>query len=270
MDPKLEVLLVDFEKASFSSSPAYAEFYAIKRNNFFSTIQTFLDIWRSFLALDGIWLREFEDLSSLHDPNNALPLSLFMSAHSFARTAFECAFTGLLNEAWNTFRMGIEAVYHACAILRNPEFAALWTKQGDGTKESDDKFNEAFTANKRRKFEELGLGKLHEWWGNYSDWGHIGSKALGSRYKFDFKPGSAHMRFEYLETKPEVLAIALLNLLLAFHELEKILRARFDDRLKLDTKLDEQRRQFAECAEKARRRIIERFSESFRFLHSPE
>ena len=40
----------------------YREYYKVKRNNFFASIQNFPEMWRYYLLLDTIWLREFDDL----------------------------------------------------------------------------------------------------------------------------------------------------------------------------------------------------------------
>jgi hypothetical protein len=57
MEERLKSLLFDFERRAFSNT--YAEYYAVKRNNFFATIQAFPDVWQCFMALDEIWKQEF-------------------------------------------------------------------------------------------------------------------------------------------------------------------------------------------------------------------
>jgi len=68
----------------------------------------------SFMALDEVWMREFEDLYHPRDMGVVLPVILFMNAHAHSRIAMELGFgfCGALNECWNTLRMGIESVHH--------------------------------------------------------------------------------------------------------------------------------------------------------------
>ena len=47
----------------------YREYYGIKRNNCFASIQGFREMWEYYLRLDGIWLREFGDLHNERDAN---------------------------------------------------------------------------------------------------------------------------------------------------------------------------------------------------------
>jgi hypothetical protein len=53
-------LLVPFEIQNIPEK--YREYYKVKRNNFFASIQNFPEMWRYYLLLDTIWLREFDDL----------------------------------------------------------------------------------------------------------------------------------------------------------------------------------------------------------------
>ena len=53
-------LLVQFELDNIKDD--YRLFYSIKRNNFFSSVQGFPELWGFFCRIDQIWRREIEDL----------------------------------------------------------------------------------------------------------------------------------------------------------------------------------------------------------------
>jgi hypothetical protein len=261
MEERLKSLLFDFEKEAFST--LYAEYFAVKRNNFLANIQAFREIWQCFMALDGLWMQEFADLEHLSDPNAGLPGALFMHAHALFRLAFEAAFTGSLAEYRNLFRMSIEAAYQACLILKHPELAVIWTK-ADKSKQALEECNRSFNQDKRTKFKELGLGELHKWWERYSDWGHIGVSALGGgRINMDVSP--QHVRFEvkYFETDEKIVSLALMDLLYASHVLGKSFFDCFRDRLSLDPALAANREAFVQSAERARHNLIRRYPELF-------
>ena len=91
MEERQKSLLLDFERLAFSRG--YAEYYAVKRNNFFANIQSFREVWQCFMALDEFWMQEFGDLEHLTDPDAGLPIGLFMHAHALFRLAMEAGFT---------------------------------------------------------------------------------------------------------------------------------------------------------------------------------
>ena len=257
-------LLLDFEKLAFSKD--YAEYFAVKRNNFFANIKAFREVWQCFMALDELWMQEFGDLKHLTDPNAGLPIALFMHAHALFRLAIEAGFTGSLAECRNLFRMSIEAAYQACAILKQPELATTWTKAARSP-EAMDEFNRAFNEDKKKKFEALGLSELHKWWRQYSDWGHIGVSALGGgRLNMDVPPQKVEFEVKYFETDEKVVSLALLDLLYASHILEKAFFSCSRDRLRLDPTIASKREAFVQCAERARHDLISRYPELFRGL----
>jgi hypothetical protein len=64
--PQENDLLVKFE---IDNIPAeYREYYTIKRNKFFASIQSFREMWDCYMRLDAIWMREFADLKTARNP----------------------------------------------------------------------------------------------------------------------------------------------------------------------------------------------------------
>src|SRR5208283_5746171 len=59
-EPKESDLLVPFEAENIPAD--YKEYYKTKRNNFFASIQRFREMWKYYILLDALWLRELSDL----------------------------------------------------------------------------------------------------------------------------------------------------------------------------------------------------------------
>jgi hypothetical protein len=160
-----------------------------------------------------------------------------------------------MNECWNTLRMGIESVYHACVLLADPNLTVAWAEKAQATAEAERAFAKAFEEGKTKSFEKLGLSKLHEFWTNFSEWSHTSVESLSRRIKL--KEGEGGL--DYLETDHQILALSLMRLLSGAHEMEKVLFTRFADRLRLDPSLVKKRSRFESAAEAARRDTIVRF-----------
>lgn len=64
-------VLLQFERDHIKDD--YRLFYSIKRNNFFSSIQGYPELWDFFCKIDEIWRREIGDLEVATDPDRALP-----------------------------------------------------------------------------------------------------------------------------------------------------------------------------------------------------
>ena len=87
-------LLVRFE---IDNIPAeYLEYYKIKRNNFFASIQGFREMWDYYLRLDAVWMREFSDVRTAPDPARMFPRLLYFNAHAKMRVSIELAFSGCM------------------------------------------------------------------------------------------------------------------------------------------------------------------------------
>src|SRR5271170_7288790 len=108
--PTMDDVLLPFEKQNMPAE--YMEYYGLKRNNFFATVQKFRDHWNYYLTLDAIWLHEFRSLSPAH-PNTVFPITVYINAHLKIRIAIELAFAGTLPEARSIMRDAVEFAAHA-------------------------------------------------------------------------------------------------------------------------------------------------------------
>jgi hypothetical protein len=75
-EPKETDLLVRFE---IDNIPAeYREYYRTKRNNLFASIQGLSEMWKYYILLDKVWMREFDDLKAIPkaagSPSGCLPV----------------------------------------------------------------------------------------------------------------------------------------------------------------------------------------------------
>ena len=251
-------LLLPFERGKLRGD--YKEYFKTKRNNFFATIQAFPQLWGCFLLHDDIWLREFDDLGRLQDPNQMLPVSLFIHAHSQSRIALELGFSCCIGEAWNVVRSGIEAVGHACKIMREPHLGPVWLQKEDGPAEAK-AFNRAFQQSKKESLfsPHYGLGKLYEYWSNFSEWGtHTTVGSLGKRMAFQETATDLNSRLEYFEADRKRLATFLYSLVDASYCMEKAFFGAFT-RLNLDPELAKMRNRFEAQKQATAQRIIRRF-----------
>jgi hypothetical protein len=90
-EPKESDLLVPFEIQNLPKD--YKEYYLIKRNNLFSSIQGFPALWKYYTMLDDIWLREISDLKPPGNVAQFFPLMLYINAHAKIRISIELAST---------------------------------------------------------------------------------------------------------------------------------------------------------------------------------
>src|ERR1035441_6299524 len=120
-------LLVQFERDNIKDD--YRLFYSIKRNNLFSSVQGFPELWEMFCRLDEIWRREVSDLEVGIDPNRMFPVVLYMNAHAKMRISMELAFSNCVPEARSILRDAVETVAHAHHMLRDPANQLIWMKR---------------------------------------------------------------------------------------------------------------------------------------------
>ena len=226
-------LLHDIEKRRLRR--AYREYYKIHRNNFFASLAHFPGLWESFMLLDEIFVREFDDMYHMRDEDAVTPLMLFMNGHKQIRTAMELGFAGDSLEAWNTMRMAIDCTYQACKILADPTLGHIWAKGRKEDAPSRKAFTRAFLKDKTEGFETLGLRGLLELWYCFSDWSHASVDALCRRFGFqEEEPGQQGRTLagvNYLETDEKILALSLQQLLQAGYLIEKEFFKRFQTRL---------------------------------------
>ena len=132
IEPTVDDLLLPFEKQNFPLE--YMEYYGLKRNNFFATVQKFRDQWNYYLMLDQIWMQEFRSLTLATDPNTIFPITVYMNAHLKVRIAIELAFAGTLPEARSIMRDAVEYAAHAHHMLKDPALQELWLNKLDDQK----------------------------------------------------------------------------------------------------------------------------------------
>jgi hypothetical protein len=143
-EPEDKHILLKFEIDNFPEE--YREYYKIKRNNLFASIQTYPDLWVFFCKLDEIWKRDLSDLEVGRSMETAFPMLLYVNAHSKVRVSTELAFSMCIQEARSVLRDAVESVAHAHHILRNPANLRVWLEKTDpGGKQA---FKKIFLDNK--------------------------------------------------------------------------------------------------------------------------
>jgi hypothetical protein len=252
-----ESVLTSFEQEVLP--PRFREYYAAKRQNLFATIQAFQPLWKCFMLLDEIWLREFDDMNSGGDPNKLLPLMLYMNSHVKARLSFELGFSGCIPEAHSLIRDGIESAAHAHRLFSDPTLMKAWLAKNDGPAGAD-AFNKEFWHCKEDRLFE-GLGELYKSWKQFSEVGsHTNLNSIVQRFVIDQTPSNIEYRLNYTGAEPSVLAQVLYHMILVFRYMEDVLFKDCEARLKLDAELDSMRRRFDSDREKTRLKIIRAFN----------
>lgn len=250
-------LLLAFERKNLQGD--FRTYFSAKRENFHTTIRNFPQLWECFSLLDDIWCREFADTERPADLIQIVPAMLFRDAHARFRISMELAFSCCLNEAFNALRFGIEAVYHACWLLKNPdpEVARVWLKSALDDSAAQRDFRQTFDEGKKTSFEECGLGKLHEYWSRFSNLSHSNMKAMAVRL---VSPDKNSLEVHYFARDGKIISAALFWILLAASEMEQAFFTRFESRLRFDDVLEQRRARLAEKREMVRRELIERFN----------
>ncbi|MBZ5530548.1 MAG: hypothetical protein LAO20_03875 [Acidobacteriia bacterium] len=240
--PQDSDLLVPFEIASISKE--YLEYYKIRRNNFFASIQQFPSMWKYFMLLDRIWLRGFEDLNVASAPERMFPLLLYINAHAKLRIAIELAFSGCLAEARSILRDGIEFVAHAHSMLTDPTLQKVWLSKNDGRPDLE-AFRDAFERNKKTNAFR-GLDELHKAWGDLSETGsHANINALIDRFEIQETATHVEYKIRYTGVAPDFWEKSIFLLLQFCTLMEAILFRDYNTRLNLDVNLVRMREEAA-------------------------
>jgi hypothetical protein len=249
-------LLTQFEMQSIPAE--YREYYAAKRNNFFASTQAFPELWKCYLLLDSIFLREFGDLKPARDPDRMFPLLLYFNAHAKIRVSMELALSGCMAEARSILRDAVECVAHAHTMLGDPELQKTWLGKDDSSAALE-AFKDAFERQKRDGIFK-GLDELHEWWGQLSEMGaHATINAMCDRFVTIESGDGVEFRLNYCGVEPRTWATSLLAMLLPCSTMEKTLFNDFESRLKLDDGLMRMRDEFERRKERLRRELIVRY-----------
>jgi hypothetical protein len=249
-------LLVKFETDNIPAQ--YREYYGIKRNNFFASIQGFPEMWEYYLRLDAIWMREFTDLQTAGDASRMFPLLLYFNAHAKMRVAIELAFSGCMEEARSILRDAVEFAAHAHAMIADPELQKTWLGKNDG-KAALEEFEKAFLHHKKQGVFK-GLEELHKTWGELSETGsHANINAMVERFVQITGDDHIEFRVNYTGLDPRMWALFLFPMLLTCSTMEQTLFNDYDSRLKLDNDLMQMRGEFDRYKEQLRQTLINRY-----------
>lgn len=239
----------------------YKEYFKVKRNNFFGTIQKFPGIWRCFLLLDEIWMREFADLEHLCDPNQMFPGTLFMNAHAKIRVAFELAFSCCLGEAWDILRGAIESFAHGHKLIREPHLLNVWIEKDNGKREAE-AFKGVFERHRKANLfpSRHGLGRLHEYWCNFSEWGtHTTVASMAQRFESRETSADVEWRLNYTGADPVLSATSLMSMLCASNLMVEGVFGCFRARLQFDNSLINMRTEFQKQMVQLSKVLIKQF-----------
>jgi hypothetical protein len=247
-------LLVPFESQNIPGE--YKEYYKIKRNNLFASIQRFPEIWTYYTLLDAIWQREFGDLKPPGNVNQLFPLILFINAHAKMRISIELALSGCLAEARSILRDAVEFVAHAHTMLQDPQLQNVWIAKN----EEEQAFKDAFERNKRTGIFN-GLAELHQTWGQLSEMGsHATLNAICDRFKIaNSCDGGQAWQLAYCGVEEKIWATSLFSMLLTCFTMERTFFEDYEDRLKLDHILHDMRAQFEQHKERVREWLKARY-----------
>jgi hypothetical protein len=246
-EPEESDLLVPFESQNIPAD--YKEYYKIKRNNFFASIQGFPEMWKYYILLDAIWLRGFSDLKPPGHVNQWFPLVLFFNAHAKIRISIELALSGCLAEARSILRDAIEFVAHAHTMLSDPQLQTVWLSKN----EEAEAFKHAFERHKKQGiFKDL--EELHRTWGQLSETGsHATLNSICDRFtttKSD--DGGRAWQLRYCGVDPRLWAMSLFSMLLTCFTMERTFFNDYESRLKLDHVLVCMRSEFETYKEQVR------------------
>ena len=248
-------LLLPFEIENIPKD--YLPYYEARRTNFFASIQGFSHLWRMYMLLEAIWLREFDDLKPVNDPNRMFPMMIYLNAHAKMRVSIELAFSACLGEARSILRDAIESVAHAHHMLREPKLQKVWLSKDDG-KAEEKAFNEAFLKKKAERLFK-GLENLHEKFGELSETGsHTTLMAMVGRLSVVTTTSGISFNLNYTGHEPAQLEQMIFTMLLTCFVIQDTFYKDYEGRLKLDTTLHTMRKEFAELKERLRRELITR------------
>jgi hypothetical protein len=255
-EPKESDLLVPFEIQNLTKD--YKEYYLIKRNNFFSSIQGFPELWKYYTMLDEIWLREISDLKPPGKAAQFFPLMLYIDAHAKIRISIELALSGCLAEARSILRDAIEFVAHAHAMTADPELQTVWLNKNDEQKA----FSDAFERHKKQGVFK-GLDELHRTWGQLSETGsHANLNAICDRFQTTTSEDGATRtwRLIYSGAEQRHWAMSLFTMLLTCYTMERTFFEDYANRLNLDHVLFRMRAEFERHKESTREYIKVRYN----------
>jgi hypothetical protein len=234
----------------------YREYYKVKRNNFFASIQNFPEMWRYYILLDTIWLREFDDMKPARDPDRMFPMLLYFNVHAKIRVSIELAFSGCLAEARSILRDAIEFVAHAHSMLVDPALQRVWLSKN----EEEQAFKDAFERHKKEGVFK-GLEELSQSWGQLSETGSPATlNAICDRFEQVESADHVEFRLRYCGVEPRIWATSLFSMLLTCFTMEQTMFTDYEGRLKLDDGLIRMRSDFERYKEQVREVLKVRYN----------
>jgi len=256
-EPEDSNLLVQFERDNIKDD--YRLFYSIKRNNLFSSIQGFPELWELFCRLDEIWRREIGDLEVAIDADRMFPVVLYINAHAKMRISMELAFSNCMPEARSILRDAVETVAHAHHMLRDQANQFIWMKKDEP--EGKKAFKKAFEDRKSTGLFS-GLAELHEKYAELSEAGsHPTMQSFANRMTIRDRDGHRHIIVNYSGAPDRRLfALELFSRLLTCFVMERTFFEDFKTRLELDATLMQMRHEFEIYKENLRRTLIARYN----------
>lgn len=252
-EPSDADLLVQFERGNIKDE--YRRFYTIKRNNFFSSIQSLPEHWEFFCRLDEIWHREIGDLEVATDADRAFPVVLFMNAHAKMRISMELAFSNCMPEARSILRDAVETVAHAHHMLRDPQNQKIWFEKDETSGRKV--FKKVFEENKKTGL-FAGLEELYEKYGQLSESGsHPTLQSFANRMTLSDEAGQRRIIVNYTGAPDRRLfSVEFFSRLLTCFVMEQVFFENYRTRLQLDPKLMQMRHDFETFKEDLRRTLI--------------
>jgi hypothetical protein len=248
-----------FRQQHFSAE--YLKYWKIKENNFAATIQSFPSLWRLFMQLDEILLKEFEISSPLSDQRQLIPRMLMTHSHSQFRLASELAFSTCPHEAYSLMRGAIESAVFGEKLFRHPELVKVWMSRRDSELDKKE-FDNHFRANRKKNLftGKSELEKLHVYWVQWSELSsHSSMEDMARRTQMESAPGAENFVIHYFERDQRYVCLAAFQALEAMALIESLLYTMFEGRLQLHPTLADERQAFARGKEAFRQGAIRDF-----------
>lgn len=248
-----------FRKQRFSDE--YLAYWKIKENNFAATIQSFEDLWKLFMQLDGILMKDFEASTPLSDQRQLIPRMLMNHAHSQFRVATEMVFSTCPHEAFSLMRGAIESAVVAEKLFHHPELATVWMSKAE-SEAHEKEFDKHFRANRKMNLftGKPELERLHSFWARWSEVSsHSNMGDMARRTQMESAGSAENFILHYFERDQRYVCLAAVDILQAMALIEKLLYTMFEGRLQLHPTLPQERDAFAKKAEVFRQKIIQKF-----------
>ena len=156
-------------------------------------------------------------------------------------------------------RDAIESVAHGNRIASDPVLLKAWIEKNDGSTALE-AFKKEFEYEKAKRVFD-GLPELHRLWKQFSEFGsHTNLNSIVTRFGIEKTATHLQFRLNYCGAEPNIAAQTLLEMILAFEQIENVIFKVCQDRLNLDPELGRMRAQFVKQKEQARTRVIRTYN----------